>query len=205
MKAVTKIRLLNLGIRFLTWPQVLTERLRERAKREQCIAHATARFLPESSIVNFSSRRESIQIGAHTVTRAECLVYDSPGSIKIGADCYLGDHSRIWAAAGITIGDRVLISHSVNIQDNNGHPISASDRHRQTIEILLGSPVRLPGVAMAPIVIEDDVWIGFNAIIMKGVKIGKGAIIAAGSVVWKDVPQYAIMVGSPARQIGTAF
>ena len=62
----------------------------------------------------------------------------------------------------------------------------------------------MTGVAMAPIVIEDDVWIGFNATILKGVKIGKGAIIGASTIITKDVPPYAIMVGSPARQVGTA-
>jgi acetyltransferase-like isoleucine patch superfamily enzyme len=62
----------------------------------------------------------------------------------------------------------------------------------------------MTGVAMAPIVIEDDVWIGFNATILKGVTICKGAIIGAATVITKDVPPYAIMVGNPARQVGTA-
>jgi acetyltransferase-like isoleucine patch superfamily enzyme len=53
-------------------------------------------------------------------------------------------------------------------------------------------------------VIEDDVWIGFSASIMKGVKIGRGAIIGAGSMVTKDVPPYAIVAGNPAQTIGVA-
>jgi acetyltransferase-like isoleucine patch superfamily enzyme len=57
---------------------------------------------------------------------------------------------------------------------------------------------------MAPIVIEYDVWIGFNALIMKGVTLGKGAIIGAATMITKDVPPYAIMVGNPARQAGSA-
>ncbi|HEG44170.1 MAG TPA: hypothetical protein ENH94_09000, partial [Phycisphaerales bacterium] len=53
--------------------------------------------------------------------------------------------------------------------------------------------------------IEDDVWIGFGSIILAGVKIGRGAIIAAGSVVTKDVPEYAIMGGVPAKLIRDRF
>jgi maltose O-acetyltransferase len=57
---------------------------------------------------------------------------------------------------------------------------------------------------MAPIVIEDDVWIGFSATILKGVRIGKGAIIGANTVITTDVEAFAIMVGNPARKVGTA-
>jgi acetyltransferase-like isoleucine patch superfamily enzyme len=62
----------------------------------------------------------------------------------------------------------------------------------------------MSGVGMSPIVIEDDVWIGFNATVLKGVTIGRGAIIGASTVVTKDVPPYAIVVGNPQRQIGAA-
>ncbi len=105
---------------------------------------------------------------------------------------------------GVTIGDRVLISHGVNIHDNDSHPKSAKDRHMQAVDIFAGRGNDLTNVGMAPIVIEDDVWIGFNAVIMKSVRIGKGAIIGAASVITKDVPPYAIIAGNPGRQVGTA-
>ena len=56
-----------------------------------------------------------------------------------------------------------------------------------------------------PVIIEDDVWIGFNATILKGVRIGRGAIVGANTVITKDVPPYTIMVGNPARAVGSAF
>jgi acetyltransferase-like isoleucine patch superfamily enzyme len=62
----------------------------------------------------------------------------------------------------------------------------------------------MSSVDMAPITIHDDVWLGFNAIVLKGVTIGRGAIIGAATVITKDVPEFAIMVGNPARQVGTA-
>jgi acetyltransferase-like isoleucine patch superfamily enzyme len=176
----------------------------ESLRRNSCDADSTAVFFPESSIVNALKKKESIQIGPHTVSRGECQVFYPSGRIRIGAYCYLGDHSRIWSAVGITVGNHVLVSHGVNIHDHDAHPVSATERHRQAKEIFSGCATNMDGVGMAPIVIEDDVWIGFNAIILKGVKIGRGAIIGAAAVITKDVPPYAIMVGNPARQVGTA-
>ncbi len=56
----------------------------------------------------------------------------------------------------------------------------------------------------APVVIEDDAWIGFNAVVLKGVRIGRGAIVGSATVVTKDVPPYSVVVGNPAREIGQA-
>ncbi|MDB0601493.1 acyltransferase [Tenacibaculum maritimum] len=65
----------------------------------------------------------------------------------------------------------------------------------------LGVPMKNQKHNKAPIVIKDDVWIGANAIILKGITIGKGAVIGAGSVVTKDVPDYAVAVGNPAKVV----
>jgi maltose O-acetyltransferase len=65
-----------------------------------------------------------------------------------------------------------------------------------------GKHLKKEDIRSAPIKINDDVWIGFNASIMKGVEIGKGAVIGAAAVIVHNVPPYAIMVGNPARQVG---
>lgn len=65
----------------------------------------------------------------------------------------------------------------------------------------MGIPMKKQPHNRAPIIIKDDVWIGANAIILKGITIGKGAVIGAGSVVTKDVPDYAIVVGNPAKVV----
>jgi maltose O-acetyltransferase len=200
----TASRLYRLLIRILTWPQRAAARLDEKTKRNRCRAHSTARLLPECSIINLTNQQDRIQIGPRTISRGECRVFGSEGKIQIGSDCYIGDNSKIWSARGITIGDRVLIAHSVNIHDNDAHPKSAAQRHRQTVDICNGGPYDLADVGRAPIVIEDDAWIGFNASILRGVTIGKGAIIGAASMITKDVPAYAVMAGNPARQVGTA-
>jgi len=84
-----------------------------------------------------------------------------------------------------------MISNFVTIRDTN-HEFSS-----------LEEPMRMQGIVSSPVHIEDDVWIGHGAIILKGVSVGTGAIIAAGSVVTKTVPAYSIVGGVPAKVIGT--
>jgi len=97
----------------------------------------------------------------------------------------------IVACERITIGNRVLIGAGVLIIDTDAHPLSPQDRAN-------GLPP-----STTPIIIEDDVFIGARAIILKGVHIGKGAVVGAGSVVVKDVAEMTIVGGNPAKQIGT--
>ena len=94
--------------------------------------------------------------------------------------------------------------YDVNIHDNNSHSVSARERHQHFVEILLKHNARLGDVPKAPIVIEDDAWIGFNASVMKGVRIGRGAIVAAGAVVTRDVAPFTVVAGIPAAVIGTS-
>jgi acetyltransferase-like isoleucine patch superfamily enzyme len=196
---------MRLAILALTWPQKIAERLERLCRMEACIAGEKVLLLPGAVIGNNARNREAVQIGSHTISRGELNIFPPGGRIKIGSWCYIGDHTRIWSATGITIGDRVLISHGVNIHDHNAHPVSAAKRHSQTIKIFTGQFDDMDEVKMDTIIIEDDVWIGFNATIMKGVRIGRGAIIGAGTMIAQDVQPYAIMVGNPARQIGSSL
>lgn len=106
-------------------------------------------------------------------------------NIKIGAFSSVGDRTQIHCGELVSIGNYVLISWDVNIIEFDYHA---------------------PGGGLAvpkPILIEDEVWVGARCIITKGVTIGKGAILAAGSVVTKNVPPYTLVAGNPARHIKT--
>lgn len=198
-------RLARIGVYLLSWPLRAIEALEAKINRESCTAAPTARFLPGCLVRNLGNR-DLIKVGDHTLIRGRLQVLSPEAKISIGSYCYVGDDSWIWCAAGITIGDRVLISHNVNIHDTNGHSISASMRHQQTRVIFSGHDMDpLIDVLSSPIVIEDDVWIGFNSMILAGVTIGKGAIIGAGSRVTRNVPPYAIILGAPQRQVGVAL
>jgi acetyltransferase-like isoleucine patch superfamily enzyme len=171
----------------------------------QCLSAVTSapgsEFYKEASVANLRNDPSAINIGAHTHVRGELLIFGHGGRITIGEYCYVGEHSHIWSAKSILIGNRVLIAHNVNIFDNSTHPLSASARHEQFKHIVTSGHPKQLDLSERPIIIEDDVWIGCMSIILKGVTIGRGAIIGAGSVVTKDVPPYTIVAGNPARVI----
>jgi acetyltransferase-like isoleucine patch superfamily enzyme len=162
--------------------------------------------MPSSRIDNHLPAASAIVIGENSRIAGQLLTYAHGGRIQIGDDCFVGEHSRIWSAEFVTVGDRVLISHGVNIHDSNSHSISASSRHAHIRAVFTkGHPESLPDVSSAGIVIEDDAWIGFNAVVLKGVRIGRGAVVGAGSVVTADVPSFEIVAGNPARTVGRAL
>jgi acetyltransferase-like isoleucine patch superfamily enzyme len=155
-------------------------------------------FYTEAALINVGERRNLI-VGSNSHIRGEILVYES-GSFKIGTHSYLGPGSRIWCRQSIKIGSHVLISHFVDIHDTNAHSLDWRLRRQESLELFEnGRSVLSPDVIDSPIVIEDDVWIGLKSTILKGVTIGRGAVVAAGSVVTKDVPPFTLVAGNPAR------
>lgn len=157
-------------------------------------------FYAEAVVHNMANKPLLIKIGEGTHVAGTLLVFNYGGKIKIGKNCYIGDGSRIWSGDNIRIGDNVLISHNVNVIDTNSHELNSIERSSRYIEAFITGPWKDRGsIVSAPITIGDYAWINFNAIILKGVTIGKGAIVAAGAVVTKDVPDYAIVAGNPAK------
>lgn len=189
-------------------PICLLMSLAEQAERDDCFhnqanVHSTTKFLPKATIHNLSKNQDLISIGSDSVVRGQILIFAHAGKIEIGDNCYIGENSRIWSAASIKIGNRVLISHNVNIHDTDSHSVNPILRHQHFVEMMSsGHPVSDQfDIKSKPVVIESDVWIGFNSTILKGVTIGKGAIVAACSLVTKDVLPGTIVAGNPARLI----
>lgn len=114
---------------------------------------------------------------------ARSYLSNNKAILKIGEYTSIGDRTQIHCGRNITIGNYTLISWDVNILENDYHASGG------------GEPVH------KDIIIGDEVWIGARVIIIKGVTIGNGAIIAAGSVVTKDVPPYSLVAGNPAKFI----
>lgn len=113
-------------------------------------------------------------------------------TIVIGNDVYLGYAATLSCADRITIGDNVLIAHFASIYDNNNHPIDPGER---AANLPIGQK------DIAPVVIEDGAWIGAHAIILKGVTVGEGSVVAMGAVITKDVPPMTVAAGNPARVV----
>lgn len=105
-------------------------------------------------------------------------------NVKIGNNTFINKRSEIFCKDTVHIGNRCAISWDVTIMDNDFHYIGANDNSKS-------------------IYIGDDVWIGCHSLILKGVHIGDGAVIAAGSVVTNDVPAYSVVGGNPAKVIKT--
>jgi len=126
------------------------------------------------------------------------LIFGHGGQISIGEWCYVGEGTRIWSASSIEIGNRVLISHSVNIVDNLTHPLKATERHEQAKAIFDRGHPRDISLDEKPVKIGDDAWIGACAMVLRGVSVGEGGVVAAGAVVTRDVPAYSIVAGNPA-------
>lgn len=121
------------------------------------------------------------------------------GKVVMSPWSKLGPDSEISCANHIEIGRDTAIAFGVTIIDHNTHPINPEDR-RYMRHTPHRSEERSPKyAASAPIIIGENVWIGSNARIQKGVNIGDNAIIAANSVVTKDVPANAIAAGNPAK------
>jgi acetyltransferase-like isoleucine patch superfamily enzyme len=136
-----------------------------------------------------------IEIGENTYVmhHAELHVFnfrELPAScIKIGKNCLISEFNVLRGQGGILIGDNVYTSPGVQMVAVN-HVYDDPER-----------PIIEQGITAQGIVVEDNVWIGSNAIILDGVHIGKGAVIAAGAVVTKDVAPYTIVGGVPAKLI----
>ena len=125
----------------------------------------------------------SIRIGRNaSIRRNLSLIAKNGGCIEIGHDVFMNTNVSITALSRVEIGDRTRIANNVVIVDHD-HDYMHGYR----------------GYITAPVIIGSDVWIGANAVILKGTSIGDGAVIAAGAVVAKSVPKGAVVGGVPAK------
>ncbi len=140
-----------------------------------------------------------LRIGIGSIVEAR-IRFDRPdGWVCIGERTFIGA-STLVCAEGIDIGDDVLVSWGCTIVDHNSHPLAWKDRRSDVGDWFDGNK-DWTHVERAAVSIGDKAWIGFNVIILKGVHIGEGAIVGAGSVVTRDVPAFSIAAGNPARLI----
>lgn len=141
---------------------------------------------------------------------------------KIGKNFHAGARVRLWAKSHLEIGRNFYIGRDSQIETNCkigdhvifGNRVALVGRYDHNFQ-QLGVPIRLASQIRdadyswkglyETIIIEEDVWIGYGVIVMSGVKIGAGCIIAAGSVVTKDVEAYAVYGGNPAKKVKDRF
>ncbi len=141
-----------------------------------------------------------IHIGKHCEIYGQ-LQSQGAGEIWIGDHCAIYERSVVGSVSSVRIGSCVVISNQVHIFDNNNHPVSPALREKMCREGFHTPAWRWEHSVSKPVVIEDNVWIGENAAILKGVTVGRGSVVACHAVVTKDVPPYTLVAGNPARVV----
>lgn len=141
-------------------------------------------FLQTTFVHRFRSVGPNVRLGRH--------LFVFPNRVRLGARVYIGAGSYL--DGDITIGNDVMLANNVAI-------VGGDHRYQDVGMTMFAAPRE----HWKPTVVGDDVWLGHGTIVLNGLTIGRGAIVAAGSVVTSDVESYAIVAGVPARKIGERF
>ena len=145
-----------------------------------------------------------LRTGSNVTLWRAILGVEGDGLIEIGDDSCV-TAALLTCTSRITIGRRVFVGAGATITDSDFHPLSPIGRIIDSIAVSPGGDrAKRPAFGSAPVVIEDDVWIGFNATVLKGVRIGKGAVVYPGAVVTRDVPPGTAVAGNPALPVEKA-
>ncbi len=151
-------------------------------------------------IVEKRAPQSRIRIGNDCLIEGMLVTETNESDLKIGNNVYIGGHTNLDCALSIEVEDDVLISYQCTIADSDNHSLLYSIRKHDLGKWKQGKH-DWTSIASAPIRIKRGAWIGTRVIILKGVTIGEGAIVAAGSVVTKDVEPWTIIGGNPAKVI----
>jgi acetyltransferase-like isoleucine patch superfamily enzyme len=176
---------------------------------EVLAAEKSSVFLSNFSIMNGNGN--SVKIGKNCTIGAKIIFENKGATVEFGDGVYIGA-SKVICKEKIVFESNILVAWGVTFYDHNSHSLNYVDRQKD-IEQVLNDFKENKGnylarkdwskVISAPILIKSNAWIGMDALIMKGVTIGEGAIVAARSVVTKDVPPFTIVGGNPAKVIKT--
>ena len=128
-----------------------------------------------------------LRLGRKSVIESYCCINNAVGDVTIGDHTRVGIHCTV--IGPVCIGNHVNLAQGITVTALN-HNFADSNRK-----------IDEQGISTKPVVIGDDVWIGANAVILPGVTIGRHVVVAAGAVVTKDVPDYSLVAGVPAKEI----
>lgn len=170
--------------------------------RRRVLRHPGVRLAPDAEVAfdKIGLRPGcTLTIGERSIMQGS-LQFDREGaSIHIGARSFIGG-SLLVSADRIDLGDDVLMAWGCTVVDHDSHTLDWEGRHRDVIDWSKGKK-DWSRVGRAAVRIGDKSWIGFNASILKGVTIGEGAVVAACSVITRDVEPWVLVAGNPARVI----
>ncbi len=189
--------------------------LRKKKKKRNytCLEKSDSAIILEGMRIDTAINRKDVcvHIGAESMVGCNFIFESDRGNIEVGERTYIGGGTNIISRSSVIIGSDVTIAWGVWIYDHDSHSLDwrqrRKDIQRQNDDYRNGrnfiASKDWDTVKTRPIKICDKAWIGFNAIILKGVTIGEGAVVGAGAVVTHDVPPYTIVAGNPAVVKGT--
>lgn len=161
-------------------------------------------FLEKNSEVRGSIDKRSkdsvIKIGDDCLIEGLLVTETNGSSLNIGNNTYIGGGTVLDCVISICVGDDVLISYGCILADSDNHSIQYSIRKKDLADWRQGKH-DWTTTKSSPINVCNGVWIGTRVLVLKGVTIGEGAVVGAGSVVTKDVPAWTIVAGNPAHII----
>lgn len=143
------------------------------------------------------AKNSKIHIGDNCLINGRLVTETNESMIEIGNNVFIGGNTIIDCLSKIKISNDVLISYECVLSDHDSHSINSSKRINDLSRFQANKMI-WSEINTKEIIIKNNAWIGMRSIILKGVTIGEGAIVAAGSVVTKDVPPYTLVAGNPA-------
>lgn len=155
-----------------------------------------SRCLLSFSNVN-PSNNSYMQINDCFIVHASLSCQKEGAKLCIGSNVFIGGGTKIVSTTEVIIGDHVLISFGCYVTDTDGHSLDYRERSNDVINRINGWK-DWSKVKCSPVSIGEHSWIGPNVVVLKGVKIGRGVIIGAGSIVTKDIPDFSFAAGVPA-------
>ena len=167
----------------------------------QLILPSSSRLIASLSWLDCHTKYNKLSVGTNSLVRGLINFTKSYSQVSIGSNTAIGANTIIMCATNIRIGNNVLVSFDCLISDNDSHPLNYLDRRHDLSNVLSCTPKNWDNVNISSIFIGDDVWIGAKSVILKGITIGNGSIVAAGSVVSKSVPPNSIVAGNPAKVV----
>lgn len=183
-----------------------------RIKNDPFISVGRSSILGKSFIIDYRVLRNqpSLSVGNSCILLHENIFESENGYISIGNGTFINGGTRLISRTSITIGNNVTIAWGCMIYDHDSHSLDYRDRmadqEQQLRDWSSGNIIankKWETVNSKPIVIGDNVWLGFDVVVLKGVTIGEGAIIGAKSVVTRDIPAWSVAAGNPAKVIKT--